>query len=66
MPTLNNTKNQTSSKDNWSDNLLIKDKGGKLHHLNSSNKDKNVVRLLKEILFGIEFFFRILFSKKRI
>ena len=42
MPTLNNTKNQTSSKDNWSDNLLIKDKGGKLHHLNSSNKDKNV------------------------
>ncbi len=42
MPTLNNTKNQTSSKDNWSDNLLIKDKGGKLHHLNSSTKDKNV------------------------
>lgn len=30
-----------------------------------SNKDKNIVRLIKEIIFGIEYFLRILFSKKR-
>lgn len=42
MPTLNNSKNQDISKDNLSDNLLIKDKDGRLHHLNSPNKNANI------------------------